>query len=278
VSASAVSPSDIVTVIQARQRSTRLPGKILLPLGAATVLEQQIERVCAAALVGTVVVATTTDQSDDPIERICELAEVACIRGHPTDLLDRHRQAAVAYDAEHVVKIPSDCPLIDPAVIDEVLELYVHRACHFDYVSNLHPATQPDGFDVEIFSREALESAWREARAPHEREHTTPFIWDQPERFRIGNVSRTDGNDYSRSHRVVLDYPADFLVIARVFTDLHSANPLFTVDDVVRWLDAHPATAGLNAPYHGVNWYRHHVGALRTISSADTRPFLEVAR
>jgi len=273
-----VIPTGVVTVIQARVASTRLPGKVLLPLGGMTVLERQLERVRAASLAGTVVVATTVDRADDAIERVCERAQVRCIRGHPTDLLERHRQAAARFDAQHVVKIPSDCPLIDPQVIDSVIAHYLLHEGALDYVSDLHPATEPDGNDVEIFSREALERAASEARKPHEREHTTPFLWDQPERFRLGNVRRADGRDLSLSHRIVLDYAADYAVIGHVFDALWVEDPGFRVEDIIVWLDAHPRIAALNAGYRGVNWYRDHLSELRTVSASDTREPAAVPR
>jgi spore coat polysaccharide biosynthesis protein SpsF len=261
----------VVTVIQARLGSSRLPAKVLLPLGGLTILERLVERVQATVLAGTVVVATTADAEDDRIASLCARLELPCVRGHATDLLDRHRQAAELFDARHIVKIPSDCPLIDPVIIDEVIERYLAAGGGLDYVSNLHPMTQPDGCDVEIFSRELLELAWREAAAPHEREHTTPFFWDQPGRFRTSNVRRRDGRDLSRSHRVVLDYREDHAVIRAVFDALYPIDPCFTMDDIVRWLDAHPEIARLNEAYRGVNWYRHHLQVLRTIGAADTR-------
>jgi len=264
-------PFGVVTVIQARVASTRLPGKVLLPLGGLTVLERQLERVRAASLAGTVVVATTVDRGDDAIETVCTRARVRCVRGHPTDLLERHRHVAALLDAQHVVKIPSDCPLIDPQVIDDVIAHYLRREGEIDYASNLHPATQPDGNDVEILSRAVLERAAAEARLPFEREHTTPFVWDHPERFRLANVVRKDGRDLSRSHRVVLDYSADYAVIDHVFDALFDQDPGFSADDIVTWLDAHPAIAAINAGYRGVNWYRDHLADLRTVGAGDTR-------
>ncbi|HBZ72256.1 MAG TPA: acylneuraminate cytidylyltransferase, partial [Deltaproteobacteria bacterium] len=196
----------VVAIVQARMGSSRLPGKVLLRLGEVTVLECLLERVARARLVGTLVVATTTAREDDPIATLCVLGDVRCYRGHATDLLDRHLRAARACGAEHVVKIPSDCALIDPAVIDRVLGAYLDRAGRYDYVSNLHPPTYPDGNDVEVFSFAALESAWRLARRPLDREHTTPFLWDTPGAYRLGNVAWETGRDLSMTHRVVLDY------------------------------------------------------------------------
>ncbi|HXQ29145.1 MAG TPA: glycosyltransferase family protein [Gemmatimonadales bacterium] len=244
----------VVTVVQARSASTRLPSKVLLPLGGQTVLERLLERVQRARLRGVVVLATTADPRDDRFEGLACAAGVLCYRGHATDLLDRHYQAARLLGAGHVVKIPSDCPLIDPAVIDRVLGTYFEAGC-FDYVSNLHPPTYPDGNDVEIASIRALEAAWREAAEPEEREHTTPFLWRRPERFRSGNVRWEAGVDCSQSHRVVLDYREDYDAIAAVFDGLHGTTPWFGVADVVRFLDEHPEIAALNAHRRGDSWY-----------------------
>lgn len=268
----------VVTVVQARCGSSRLPGKVLLPLGGATVLERMLERVARARRCGTLVVATTTAPVDAAIEAIAGAAGVLCYRGHPEDLLDRHYQVARALGAAHVVKIPSDCPLIDPAVIDRVIGAYLDRADRCDYLSNLHPPTYPDGNDVEICSFAALDVAWHRATRPFEREHTTPYLWERPETFRIGNVRWEAGRDLSQSHRVVLDYPEDYDVIRRVYDGLSASDPWFGVDDVVRYLDGHPAVAALNARHRGVNWYRHHLAELRTVTAADTRVAVEDVR
>ena len=170
----------ILTIVQARMGSSRLPGKVLLPLAGQPLLVRMTERVRRAPLAGTVVVATTTDAADDAIADLCAAHGLECFRGNPLDLLDRHYQAARHYAADVVLKIPSDCPLIDPAVIDEAVRFYLDFAERYDFVSNLHPATFPDGNDVEVMPFEALETAWREARRPLEREHTTPFFWENP--------------------------------------------------------------------------------------------------
>ena len=254
--------SGVVTIVQARTQSTRLPGKVLLPLGDGSVLDVMLARVKAARLVGTVVVATTTNVEDDAIEAIARRNSVVCYRGHPTDLLDRHYQAASAHGATHVVKIPSDCPLIDPAVIDAVLAAYLARRGQLDFASNLHPPTHPDGNDVEIMRFSALAAAWSEATRPFEREHTTPYIWNRPERFRLANVVWTGYRDCSLSHRVVLDYAEDYDVIRAVHMALGPEDARHSIDDIVRFLDAHPRLMERNAAHRGVYWYRDHLGEL----------------
>lgn len=262
----------LVTVVQARMGSSRLPGKVLLPLAGEPALLRQLERVSAARLAGTVVVATTTRAEDDRIVHLCRLAGYACERGHPTDLLDRHLSVAWRHGARHVAKIPSDCPLIDPAVVDRVLGFYGDTLGQYDYVSNLHPPSDPDGNDVEVMSVDALELAWRGAGRGYEREHTTPYLWDQPERFRVGNAPRPDGQDLSAAYRFTLDYPEDYELIARLYERLHPASPLFGTDEAVALLAAEPELAAINACRAGINWYRNHSGDLRTVPAAWARP------
>ena len=251
--------------------STRLPGKVLRPLAGSTVLARLLERVLSARLVGEVVVATTTEVQDEAIVAACKDLGVKCFRGHPTDLLDRHYRAAQCFRAEAVVKIPSDCPLIDPLVIDQVLAKYLTHAGEYEYVSNLHPPTYPDGNDVEVMSLDALETAWREARRSFEREHTTPYLWESPDRFRIGNVEWDSGFDLSMSHRFTLDYEEDYEFVSRVFDALYPRNPHFGVQDIISFLITNPEVYAINARYRGVNWYRQHLDELRTVSAVETR-------
>jgi len=194
----------IVIVVQARTGSTRLPGKILMPLAGAPLLLRMIERLRAVKTPCEIVVATTTDPIDDTVAAIAAKSGTRWFRGHPSDLLDRHYRAAASASADVVVKIPSDCPLIDPRIIDRVLVEWSARGDSLDYLSNLHPATYPDGNDVEVMRFGALETAWSDAQKSHEREHTTPFLWDQPDRFRIGNVAWESGRDLSMSHRFTI--------------------------------------------------------------------------
>ncbi|MDZ7766291.1 MAG: NTP transferase domain-containing protein [Melioribacteraceae bacterium] len=142
----------VVTVIQARLGSSRLPKKVLLSIKAKPLLLRMVERVEAAQLTGEIVVATSTESEDDPVEEICNKYNLEVYRGDLHDLLDRHYMVSKKYNADAVVKIPSDCPLIDPLVIDKVLKHYLDNRGRYDYVSNLHPATYPDGNDVEIMS------------------------------------------------------------------------------------------------------------------------------
>lgn len=261
-----------LVVVQARTGSSRLPGKVLLPVAGAPVLLRQLERILAARTPFDLVVATTVRPEDDGLSERVHRFGVRVYRGHATDLLDRHHRAAVAARADVVVKIPSDCPLIDPGAVDLVLRAFAEANGRYDYVSNLHPATWPDGNDVEVMTAEALAAAWREAGAAHEREHTTPFLWDRPERFRIGSVPHPDGRDLSMTYRFTLDYPDDYGFVAAVYEALwRPGRPVFSLAEILALLEARPELAEINARYAGVNWYRHHLAELRTVSARETR-------
>jgi spore coat polysaccharide biosynthesis protein SpsF len=222
-------------------------------------LARMLERVRGVRYAHEIVVATTEAAADDGIVDIARAAGLACVRGHATDLLECHLAAARAHDADVVVKVPSDCPVIDPQVIDSVIGSFVDAA-QLDYVSNLHPASWPDGFDVEVMTRDALERAHREATRPYEREHTTPYLWTHPELFAVDNVRWEV--DLSRTYRLTLDYFEDYLVIRAIYEALWSPTRIFTLADVLRLLAARPELAEHNAAYLGTSWMDRHRGEL----------------
>lgn len=262
----------ILLIIQARLGSTRLPGKILRPLAGKPLLERQIERIGTARIPFHMTVATTTDPADEPIRMLCADLGIDCFSGDPLDLLDRHHCCALEREADVVVKIPSDCPLIDPAVIDAVLGEFLREYPRYDYVSNLHPATYPDGNDIEVMTFPALTTAWKNAVKNFEREHTTPYLWERPEEFFIGNVAMPGGRNLSMTHRWTIDYEEDYRFIACVYDELWRPDrPVFTMEDILKLLDDHPEIAHINAHRAGVNWYSHHLGELRTITADQTR-------
>lgn len=261
----------LVTVVQAQTGSTRLPGKTLLRLAGSTVLARMLERVVSARLSGRVVVATTALDEDDALTEHCTRLGFPVFRGHPTDLLGRHLAAARAFSARCVAKVPSACPLVDPRTIDAVLGYFRDTLGEHDYVSNLHPATWPHGDDVEVMTVDALALAEAEAVRPFEREHATPFLWERPERFRIGNVARPGGANLSMTHRFILDYPEDYAFVSRVYDELYDDRPRFGTDDVLALLERSPEIARLNTRWAGVSWYRHQLGELGTVAAAEGR-------
>lgn len=257
---------NIVTIIQTRTASTRLNRKVLLPLGDSIILIKMLERIKLAYSIDKIVVATTTNAEDDEIAYLCELIGIDYFRGHSTDCLDRHYQAGKAFKADAIVKIPSDCPLIDPAIIDRVVGNYRENPEYWDYYSNLHPATYPDGNDVEVISMQALEKAWQNADLDFEREHTTPYIWERPEEFKLGNIICESGNDYSDAFRWTLDYIEDYNLIKTIFCNLYKSNPDFGYLDIIFFLRKNPEYMLINSKYLGEYWYLKHLNHLNNIN------------
>lgn len=261
----------VVIVIQARMGSSRLPGKVMLPILGQSLLARMIERLHMVKHSVTLIVATSENPEDDIIAQEAETLDVACYRGSENNLLDRHYQAAQLLDATGVLKIPSDCPLIDPAAIDAALEYFFAAGSRFDYISNLHPATWPDGNDVEIMTIQCLARAHQQASRQLELEHTTPYIWENPGLFNIGNISWETGLDYSMSHRFTIDYREDYEFIRAVFEELYPSKPEFSCADILNLLDERPDIMAINSAYAGVNWYRHHLDELKTIDAGQTK-------
>lgn len=218
--------------------STRLPGKVLLPLGGMTVLGRTIGQVKKARSIEDIVVATSDSADDNVIAALCEKIGVKIFRGNLSDVLDRYYRAAVAFGATDICRITSDCPVIDPHVIDCVAREYVERGC--DYISTGRiTSTFPDGMDTEIFSFAVLKKAWKEARKPSEREHVTPFIWNNPERFKVSEVK--NDRDLSKV-RLTLDEESDYILLKSVVENV----PELSMDSIVAYLESHPEIAHLN--------------------------------
>jgi len=264
-------PDKIVIVVQARMTSGRLPGKVMLPILGESLLYRMMERLQMIKHQVQFVVAIPEEEKGGAIDQECERMNIPCYCGDLNNLLDRHYQAAKLYNADIVLKIPSDCPLIDPRIVDQVLDFYFEHEGEYDYVSNLHPATFPDGNDVEIMTIPCIERAWKEATRKLELEHTTPYIWENPDKFRIGNVVWNTGKDYSMSHRFTIDYRADYEFIKAVFEELYPKKHDFSCDDILQLLEERPDIYPINAEYSGVNWYRNHLNELKTISANQTK-------
>lgn len=257
---------NVVTVVQARMGSTRLPGKAMRLVAGMPLLWWQLRRMSRSALAGRIVVAIPEGRLEDPIVTLCSQLAIPVVRGHKSDLLDRHLTAARAFSADVVVKVPSDCPLIDPAVMDLVIGTHLNNPNATDFVSNLHPMSWPDGQDVEVIPMDVLEEAGAYADRAFEREHTTPYIWERPHHYRLANVAW----EYDRALdvRLTVDYPEDLTLMEAILTSLPQHS---SVEDIVAFLDGNPGIAGLNAAYRGVNWYRHHLDDLTTVRASDTR-------
>ena len=238
-------------IVQARMGSTRLPGKVLKPVGDKTLIQVMLERLQQANLVGKIVVATTNNSNDDVIQLECSRLNVDCFRGSEHNLFERHYQCALAYGANVILKIPSDCPLIDPSIVDKGIEFFQNS--DFDYISNLHPESYPDGQDVEVFSFQALEKARQFVKFDHELEHTTPIFWLNPHQFKISNFSVDE--DLSRVYRIVVDYLEDYLIVKKIYETLAPQSSFFSVSEIICFLRENPAVALINQMHIGKNWY-----------------------
>lgn len=244
-------------------QSQRLPGKVLMPAAGKPLLCHMIERLRRSRFLESIVVATSTDDADQPIVDLCLGEGIPCFRGRADDVLDRFYSCAREFQMAHIALLGADNPLIDAAVCDQVLGVYLERADEFDYVSNHHPPTFPDGQDIEVLSYPALEKAWKEARKPFQREHGTPFIWDQPKLFRCHNVFMQPD---LHKERWTLDYPEDYEFIRAVFEALYPRNPYFSVQDVLALLDTHPELREINAAHVNYTWHAIHADELKTIT------------
>ncbi|MCW8138889.1 MAG: glycosyltransferase family protein [Planctomycetota bacterium] len=231
-----------VAIIQARLGSSRLPGKVLMDIAGRPMLERVVERARRAITLDEVVVATTTEPADEQIVALAADRGWRAYRGSQEDVLDRYVQVARAVAADVVVRITSDCPLIDPGVIDQVVRGRAEGGA--DYCSNgLGRRTFPRGLDVEALTREALERADREATRAHEREHVTPYLYERAGRFVLRGVESPDDHSH---HRWTVDTPEDLALVRGVYEGLGSDGPA-SWREVLEVLQRRPELVTLNA-------------------------------
>ncbi len=230
-----------VAIIQARMGSSRLPGKVLKDLGGETVLGRVVRRLRGSRQISNIVVATTTEAADKVIVAECDRLKVLCFRGSEQDVLDRYYQAARANAAEAVVRVTSDCPLIDAKLVDETVAVF--RDERADYASNVSPRTYPRGLDTEVFTFDALDRAWREAREPHQREHVTPYLYEHPRIFKLASLS--GATDYSR-YRWTLDTREDLELLRAIYSRFDGRDD-FSWHEALRLMEREPELAELNS-------------------------------
>jgi len=241
----------VLGIIQARMSSNRLPGKVLMKILGKPMLELQIERIRRSVRINRLIVATSVDDTDDPIETLCIKIGIPCFRGSLTNVLDRFFQAAKIYQPSHIVRLTGDCPLTDPEIIDRVIHLHLKKG--YDYTSNTLPPTWPDGMDVEILRYSCLEEAATLAELPSEREHVTPFIRNHPEKYKCGNLRNV--RDIS-CHRLTVDEIVDFDKAKQIYTSLYPENSEFSLGDVIHLVECNPALSMMNAKVDCYNGMR----------------------
>ena len=235
--------SRTVAIIQARTSSTRLPGKVLKPVCNQSVLAHVINRARAIGGLSEVAVATSTRAEDRVIVALADSMGAPCFTGSEQDVLDRYYEAAQRFHADAVVRITADCPLLDPGVSWSAIERF--HAGDADYASNMHPQTFPDGLDTEVMSMEALQRAWREATLESDREHVTPYFYNNPGSFRLANV---EGSIDHSGKRWTIDYPEDLDFVRAVYERLYRPDcPPFGMSEVLGLLQREPELALINA-------------------------------
>ena len=229
-------------IIQARMGSTRLPGKALLDIAGMSMLARVVDRVRRARTIDRVIVATTTKTQDDPLAQHARELSVDVFRGDEEDVLDRYYQAATREKLDVIVRITSDCPLLDPALADDVVRLLLDPASPADYSANTLRRTFPRGLDVEAVPFATLERVWHEATSAHERAHVFPYVYEHPETFRMTGIAGTIDRS---GMRWTVDTEEDLLFVREVYRALGTRE--FTWQDVLTVLDAKPELLQINA-------------------------------
>jgi spore coat polysaccharide biosynthesis protein SpsF len=232
-----------VCVIEARVSSTRLPGKVLLPILGKPMLELMVERLRRARTLDEVVIATTDQPADAAIAELGSRLNIGVFRGSEDDVLARVLGAARAYAADVVVETTGDCPLHEPAIIDKVVADF--RIGGADFVSNILPYTTPRGTDVRVFTTDALDEIHRSSGDPADHEHVSLHFWEHPEKYRLRNVE-TALPAFAADLRLTVDTPEDFELVRAIFEELYPANADFTLYDVLDLLERRPELADIN--------------------------------
>ena len=234
----------ILGILQARAGSSRLPGKVLKPLLGVPMLARQIERLKRSTRLDQLMVATSDQADDEAIARLCAQLDVPCFRGPLDDVLQRFHLAAQRFNPSQIVRLTGDCPLADPELIDQLIELHLQGG--YDYSSNCWDPSYPDGLDAEILSAATLRLLAAQAQSPAEREHVTYYIRQHAELFKIGRLNRTPS---LAQLRWTVDEPADFELVEQIYQRLYPLNPAFSTGDILSLLAREPQLATLNTKH-----------------------------
>ncbi len=231
----------VTAVIQARMTSTRLPGKVLMEVRGRPLLSYQIERLRYSRRINDIILATTTNQADDPIVALARKEKLKVFRGSENDVLDRYYQTARKFNLEHILRITADCPLTDVSICDRIIDTYARSGA--DYVRT--GTSFAEGFDCGLVRFETLAAAWQSAKLKSEREHVTLYVNNHPEKFeKICVENETNDENY----RFTVDEMKDFKVVKAIFENLYSIErPNFSAGDIKAFIDQHPGIYGLNA-------------------------------
>jgi len=238
-----MSEKKITVMIQARTGSSRLAGKVLSQIENKPMIWHVINRVKKIESVQQIVLITTNDESDQVLLDIAKNEDIMGFAGDTTNVLNRHYQCALKISADPIIRITSDCPIIDPYLVEEMLQFFLTH--NYDYVSNIHPATYPDGLDVEIFSFQTLEKTFLDAKLNSEKEHVTPYMEKHPELFNIFNFE----NNEDLSHiRLTVDQKEDLELIQNLYSVMSPKND-FGLNEIKDVFSKKPELFKINSKY-----------------------------
>lgn len=235
---------NIVAIIQARMGSSRLPGKVLKKVLGRHLLEYMIERVAKSNQLDAIVVATTTSPQDDTIAEFCNQFNVNCFRGAEDDVLSRYYETSKKFNADLVVRLCADSPLIDHRIIDSIIMDFLSKENRCDYLSNTINQTYPLGMNVEVFRRSALEIAHNFGTGQSEREHVTPYIYRHPEIF---NICQVHAEYDMKKMRLTVDEIEDYYLVKEIIERLYQKNKEFSLSDIIRLYESDVELFNINA-------------------------------
>lgn len=233
----------IVSTIEARFASTRLPGKTLLEICGKPALQLLIERLKRSRFIDEIVVATTINSDCDPLERLAKKLDVGCFRGSEEDVLERVLKAAKAYQADIIVEITGDETLIDPKIVDEVINYYLKN--DFDYVSNILNRRYPRGLDTQVFALSILEEVAQLTNDPVDRENVSLYIYEHPQRYKLGSIEAPEELNHP-DWRWTLDTKDDFEFLKKIYEALYPIKKDFDSYDVLKFIKNNPRVLEIN--------------------------------
>jgi spore coat polysaccharide biosynthesis protein SpsF len=242
----------VIAIIQARMTSTRLPGKVLMEVNGTPLLSYMIGRLKKSKLINKFVIATTINKEDDPIVAFCESQQIDFYRGSENDVLDRYFQVALKHKADTVVRVTSDCPLIDPEIIDKTIQLYNDE--NVDYAANTVPPEKsqfPDGSDVEVFSFDALQRSWSETTDLKDREHVTFYLWKRKMNFKT--IMLDNEHDWGK-YRITVDYKEDLDLVRKIVKKLKDNNLDGSTKKIIEIIESEKLFKINSMHTWGANW------------------------
>lgn len=232
---------NVVAIVQARMGSARLPGKVLLYIEDKPMLYHVVYRLKHSKLINRIVIATSTNNKDNAIEKFCKEHVLDFYRGDEKDVLDRYYYASMIFDADIVVRVTADCPLVDPNIVDLVIR--VHMCGGFDLTTNIIKRTFPRGLDTEVFNLSALEVVYKKAYKSYHREHVTSYFYENPKIFNLYNVENNSDLSYLRW---TVDEKRDLLFVREIYKRLYKKNDIFLTQEIIRLLEREPYLLEIN--------------------------------